>query len=506
MWAKTGAAFFLLLLGAAVFSSEERRAVHFAARVEAARRFAAAKDVLNWARVTMPEKFYRPFCRELHQYFVDIRHAEISSTVAPRGHAKTIIKCCVIPMFLGLEEPDSYNYFANVQNTTTKAVAVNFAIKYELEHNEVLRALYGDQVSAEKWTDAQFMLKNGVVFQGLGAGESIRGLQFLNRRPTYLIVDDLYSEDNLEHPDSIETVNRWFWSSLWPTRAKGKNTSFQVQGTAIGTNDIMAKLGEMPGVVHREFAAYDEKTERVLWPELNTLAQLKQDRERMGSAIFDREMQGKRRNTADSIVKEHWLNGWEYDPAVKWANLARDFGPATQVRILGSTLACDPSTGKDEGDPAAFAIGVETLGPGSKKELWIEALEEGQLSFDGRLAKLEQLKAQHAGRLPDPAFRLRRAYVESIGGFADFGNQAKLKTGLPIELVTFVKGKVANLAAKSGAFEFGRVHVSTAVPKALRERLKDQLLINAPVHDDLRDAVLMLLEDPTGVPMKSWVG
>jgi len=494
---------------------EQRIEANIQARVAKAKLCAAKKDILGWGMAVMPEKFFRPFCMELHGYFVEIRHGELTSTVAPRGHAKTLVKCCLIPLFQALEEPETYDYYLNIQATNKKGVAVNFAIKYELENNPVLRRLYGDQVGTTKWTDELFMLRNGVVFQGAGAGDSIRGMQFLNRRPKYTVVDDLYDEEDIDAPDRVDAKNSWYWSSLYPTRAKGKNTSFQTQGTAIGTNDIMAKLGEMADaekaagatatILHREFSAYDEKTGKVLWVELNTKESLDKERERMGSVIFDREMQGKRRNTADSIIKEHWLAGWEYNPEIKWANVARDFGSNSQIRILQGLLGCDPSTGKDEGDPAAFAVGIQTYGPGSRKELWIEWAEEGILSFDGRLAKLEAIMAQHHGRYPDPAFHLRRAFVESIGGFKDFGNAAKTKTGLPVELVTWVKGKVANLAAKSGHFEFGRVHISTAIPKKTRDKILDQLLVNEPVHDDLRDSILLMLEEPETPPMSAWV-
>lgn len=488
---------------------EQHLEANIQARVHQARVCAKAKDILGWGAAVMPDKFYRPACQELHGYFVEIRNAELTSTVAPRGHAKTFVKCCVIPLFQALEEPGAYDYYLNIQATNKKGVAVNFAIKNELETNPVLRRLYGDQVGAVKWTDELFMLKNGVVFQGAGVGDSIKGMQFLNRRPKYEVVDDLYDEEDVGNPDRIQSKNNWFWGSLYPTRARGRGTSFQIQGTVAGQNDLMIVLGDMAkddkSILHREFAAFDPVTRKVLWPELNTIESLDIDRTRMGSVIFDREMQGARRNPADAIVKEDWLAGWEYDPAVRWANIPRDFGPQSQVRILGTELSCDPSTGKNEGDPAAFGYGVQTLGPGTKKELWLEWIEEAHLSFDARLAKLEALKAQHKAKLPDQVFTMRRAYVESIGGFKDFGEQAKKKTGLPIELVTWVKGKVANLAAKSGHFEFGRVHVSTAIPKALRDRLKDQLLVNTPVHDDLRDVVLMLLEDTSGPPMKSWV-
>lgn len=491
-------------------TDEQRGGINKLLRIELARQAAKKKDILTWGMALMPEKFPLDFCKELHEYFVGIRHEHTTSTVAPRGHAKTIIKCCLIPMFQALEEPETYDYYVNVQSTTQKSVAINFSIKQAIEQNELIRAIYGSQMSSAKWTDSQFMLKNGVVFQGVGAGESIRGMQFLNRRPKFIIVDDLYDENDLGHPESVEAKNRWFWGSLYPTRAKGKNTAFHVQGTAIGTNDIMAKLGEMaktdPTIKHREFAAYNVSTREVLWPELNTIEDLEKERERMGSAIFDREMQGLRRNTADSIIKEHWLENWEYDPAIRWANTARDFGPSTQVRIVGSKLGCDPSTGnKESGDPAGFAVVIETQGPGTRKDYYIEMIAEEVLSFDGRLAKLESMAAQHHARYPDPAFRLRRAYVEAIAGFLDFGNAAKTRTGLPVELITHVKGKISNLAAKSSWFEFGKVHISNAIPKKMRDTLKDQLLINNPPHDDVRDSVLLCLEDTSGPMMKSWV-
>ena len=63
----------------------------------------------------------------------------------------------------------------------------------------------------------------------------------------------------------------------------------------------------------------------------------------------------------------------------------------------------------------------------------------------------------------------------------------------------------ANLSAKSGHFEFGRVHISKRIPKPMRDKLKDQLTINNPPHDDVRDSVLLTLEDATKPSMRDWV-
>jgi hypothetical protein len=491
------------------WTPEMRLEADLQARIFLARYYAKNKDILNWGRAVMPGKFTRPSCRELHGYFVDIRHAELTSTVAPRGHAKTFVKCCVIPIFQALEEPDIFDFYLNVQSTHSKGAAVNFAIKNEIENNAVIRRIYGDQIGSVKWTDELFMLKNGVVFQGAGAGDSIRGMQFLNRRPKYEIVDDLYDEEDIDAPERIKAKNEWFWGSLYPTRARGPGTSFQVQGTVAGSNDLMLELGKMAvtdkGILHREFSAYDPATGKVLWEELNSLETLQQERERMGSIIFDRELQGIRRNQEDAIIKDHYLENWEYDPSIVWANIPRDFGAQAERKIVGARLGCDPSTGeKEAGDPAGFAIVVVTIGPGSRRDYYIESLANESLSFDARLSKLESMAAQYHSRLIDPSFRIRRAFIEAIGGFIDWGEQAKKRTGLPVELVKFVKGKIANLAACSGYFEFGKVHCSSAIDKKLRDTLVEQLTSNYPSHDDLRDAVLLCLRDST-TDMKSWV-
>jgi hypothetical protein len=359
-----------------------------------------------------------------------------------------------------------------------------------------LRYLYGNQVGARTWTERVFVMTNGTVFMAAGAGQSIRGMQYRNRRPTYIIVDDLYDEDEIDNAEAVERKNSWFWGSLYPARAKGRGSGFHVQGTAISKNDVLAQMAQQPGVTYRQFAAI-KPDGSVLWPELNTRESLEEERQRMGSIIFDREMMSKRGDSAGVIIKSAWLKGWEYDPVTKWAR--RD----PEVRIASVLMGCDPSTGeKETGDPAGFATVVKTLGPGTRVDYWIEALAEGLMTWEERLSQLERMQSFQSGRGPE--WRVTRAYIEAIGGFKDFGDQAKKRTSLPIELVTWVKGKRANLAAKSGHFEFGRVHLSVAIPKPLRDKLVDQLTTNDPRHDDLRDSVLLCLEDPT-TSMKGWV-
>ena len=277
------------------------------ARMEVARQAAAEGDILTWGKALFPEKFALPFCRELHEYFVSIRGAEFTNTEAPRGHAKTTIKCFLIPIYQALVEPKTFRHYLNVQATNTKAVAVNMAIKLELEENRELREIYGNQVSGNKWTDGQFVLRNGVIFSAIGAGQSIRGINYRNIRPDYVLIDDLYDEEDINNPESTEKKNAWFWGSLYKARAIGMRTSVHMQGTAINNYDLLELLKKKQRWTSRTFkGVIDADKKLILWKELDAkaYADLFADFEDMPTRIFNREIQNERADDAESIIKK----------------------------------------------------------------------------------------------------------------------------------------------------------------------------------------------------------
>ena len=209
-------------------SLEARAEMNRQARMRLARLAAAEGDILTWGQALFPEKFPLPFCQELHGYFVSIRGEAFTNTEAPRGHAKTTIECFLIPLYQALVEPESFRHYLNVQATSTKADAVNMAIKLELEENAELRELYGDQVTKSRWTNSQFVLANNVIFSSIGAGQSIRGINYRNIRPDYILIDDLYDEEDINNVEATEKKNDWFWGSLYKARAIGRRTSMHV--------------------------------------------------------------------------------------------------------------------------------------------------------------------------------------------------------------------------------------------------------------------------------------
>src|SRR5579872_1636194 len=121
-------------------------------RVKALQEAREAKDVKKWLRAAMPRTYRLPFC-ELHDYIISMRHEPEFGLEAPRGHAKTAIGCAGVALFNSLEQPDLFDYVLNVQGSEPKALSLNLGIKLELEQNEVLREVYGNQIGDDKWTD-----------------------------------------------------------------------------------------------------------------------------------------------------------------------------------------------------------------------------------------------------------------------------------------------------------------------------------------------------------------
>ncbi len=431
------------------------------------------EKILAWGKYYFPDKFNKSFCSELHDYLASIRKEMRTNTLAPRGYAKTTIKCFLIPLYQALNEPEKFNHYLNIQATSSKAVSVNLTIRQELESNELLRRDYGDQVNDEKWTEKQFVLKNGVVFTAIGAGDSVRGINYRNRRPDYIVIDDLYDEDDIYSVDRVMKKTRWFWSSIYPALSKDGYACIHIQGTAIHKEDLIHQLIGKEGWVFRKFQAItDEDKKLVLWPEVETYEKLLADKELMGSIIFMREYQNELRDDENSIIKEADIRYYNGELP----------GDQTVVKKIG---ACDPAIGeKKTNDFTAKAYVKRT----NLHNWYIHEIKEDKMSFNANLKDIENWHE----RVVFHTFR-----IEEISAFQIFGQELIRTSGVPVAEIKTVKDKLARLTNQQAKFENGKVFINKQIPKRLRDRLVDQLINNNPAHDDIRDAVVLALEDET---------
>ena len=413
----------------------------------------------------------------------------------------TAIGCAGIPLYQALEEPTLYDYILNVQGNEKKALAVNTGIKLELEQNPILHYLYGDQTGRDKWTDSLFVLRNGVAFQAATTGQSLRGTNYRLRRPNYVILDDAYDDSQIRNLETTRAVNDWVESTLEPMLAKDRPAVYRWQGTAVNDADGLKKMEERSKVSGSKvkfrrycaFGGFDEKgtwsdTGAVLWPELRSHAawQLKQSAPGTNQVIFNREHLNVRGSDAESVVKSEWLKvpDWRYDP-----NTAFRFG--VDHILLAIIIACDPSVGKrQENDPTGFATIIKTQRmDGSLPYYYIDALRNERLSVQARIDHIKSELKIYRERFPMAnAFEVR---IETVAGFADFGDTVAAQVDAPVTCKTQAVDKLAHLESKSMLLQNRRVFLNKYIEGILQTELEYQITTNYPQHDDLRDAFLI---------------
>ena len=446
-------------------------------------------DIIQWGRYYLEDKFNLPSCEALHQYLADTAEEPFTDTMAPRGHGKTIIRCVLIPIYLALNFPGRYRHFLNIQSTSTKAASINLAIRIEFEQNERIRADYGDQVTKEKWTEKQFVLANGSIFTAIGSGESVRGLNYRNVRPDYVIPDDLYDEDSVENPNIVRKINRWFWSSIYKCVATGRKVCFHLTGTAINREDLMHSLAKNSRWKFRKFqAVLDWDSGKLLWHENpeNTIEKQRMDKSDMGSIIYEREMQNEVRDDETSIVKLAWIKSYDgrQIPTKSEAEKAQrsDALPEIPEHIISVTGAIDPAEKTKEQNDFTAKIGAIKTNLGNH---YIFDATNQKLSFNANLLEIKSWCQRHG---------FGRVKIETNKGEALF-TEIKRTSTIPISGIHETRDKTSRFIGQSAKFENGKVYISMLIPEAIRTELIDQLTTNNPPHDDLRDALILAIED-----------
>lgn len=108
-----------------------------------------------------------------------------------------------------------FRFAVIIGNSYERACERLAAIKHELETNELLIELFGNQIGPT-WSADAIVLSNGARIQAFGAKQSLRGAKHMNDRPDLAVVDDLEDEDMVNTDLARYKARRWFDGSLLP--------------------------------------------------------------------------------------------------------------------------------------------------------------------------------------------------------------------------------------------------------------------------------------------------
>jgi predicted phage terminase large subunit-like protein len=232
-----------------------------------------------------------------------------------------------------------------VSKTAEKANQFLLAIKQHLEHNELLRGVFGDySTGATKWGETQITVPQRsdytkreptITASSVGGPVSSRGYDFI-------FPDDLVDEDNAYTEHQRERLKTWFYKVLDPClTADGEmhGTGTRFHPLDLYGHQIKHELRD----AHQVIDCYDGEGESI-WPEVRPSEWLEEKRLQAGTAIFN--SQYRNNGFRYYTVEQDWQHFFHFvgcDPAATRRSNTDSSDSDFWTIVVGAVSIDDPS-------------------------------------------------------------------------------------------------------------------------------------------------------------------
>lgn len=162
--------------------------------------------------------------------------------------------------------------FLLVSNSFDNACRLLLPFQLQLERNQRIANDYGNQVNPGAWETGQFTAKSGCAFRAIGAGQSPRGTRNEAKRPDFILVDDIDTDEECRNPDRIRAKWDWIEQALIPTVSVSGNVRILFNGNIIA-NDCCIKLAGQKADKF-DIVNIRDRNGRSSWPEKNSEADI----------------------------------------------------------------------------------------------------------------------------------------------------------------------------------------------------------------------------------------
>lgn len=135
--------------------------------------------------------------------------------------------------------------FLLVSNSFDNACRLLLPFMMQLEKNLRIINDYGDQQTIGHWEANEFIAKCGCSFRALGAGQSPRGTRNEAKRPDFILIDDIDTDEECRNPDRIKQKWDWIEQALIPTISVSGNARILFNGNIIAKDCCIARAGKV---------------------------------------------------------------------------------------------------------------------------------------------------------------------------------------------------------------------------------------------------------------------
>ena len=184
-----------------------------------------------FAKTLFPNEVESPFSILHDDIFrvIDTPNTYRKAIAAPRGLGKTTLaKLRVCKAILFRET----NFIVYLSNSATSAEEQTEHIKRMLQANEIVKTLFGNVKIGKEGLKDSFSKKSWTAFGDVfvlprGAGQQVRGLNWMGHRPGLIVIDDLETLENVQNDDQRNKLKKWFFADLMKTESKyGQRAEF----------------------------------------------------------------------------------------------------------------------------------------------------------------------------------------------------------------------------------------------------------------------------------------
>ena len=203
-----------------------------------------------------------------------------------RGHAKSTHTNVFTPLWLKCQEEKDIHVFVLVGKSEDNAYTLLSDIQAELQYNQRYIADFGKQHNAGSWETGKFVTLDGTAFFARGRGQSPRGLRYRDKRPDYIVIDDLDDDELCQNEQRVAKTTDWVKEALYGTFGAEGGRLVMV-GNLISQNSVLANIAKLEGA---KVSRVNVRNENGLpsWPEYWTEERI-QEREKLGYRAFQKE-------------------------------------------------------------------------------------------------------------------------------------------------------------------------------------------------------------------------
>lgn len=242
-----------------------------------------------------------------------------------RGQAKSTHMDVMIPMWLMAQKRREINVMVLVGKSEDSAKTLLGDIQAELQYNKRYTHDFGNKYNAGNWQDGEFVTSDGIAFFARGRGQSPRGLRYRNRRPDYIVIDDLDDDELCGNDSRVRKITEWVKEALFGAFG-AEGGRFIMVGNLINKCSVLANIAASKGVEVSQVNVLD-KNGRSAWPEYWTLERIAEKREFMGYRAFEKEYMNNPIKEG-SVFRKDWIRWKKILPLDKYDEIVAYCDPS----------------------------------------------------------------------------------------------------------------------------------------------------------------------------------